>query len=253
MSDFTAGFASRHDAAARALHQAFSSNDDSGFAPADLKRLAGAAEQRGSGPVSFSPQPVGPRHFKPADPGGDHPTKGWDPLDPAVQTSEQNFVDPIVQAREQGYAEGVAAASMDVLRASERDAALVAGLADALGANARIDRVQLAAQLRQAVLMLVTKLVGDIGVAPELLTRRIEAATALLADSAESALLRMHPDDVALVDGKLGPTVFAIADAGIERGGFALESASTVIEDGPALWLEQLAHAIEHVAEPTVD
>jgi len=37
----------------------------------------------------------------------------------------------------------------------------------------------------------------------------------------------------------------------VERGGFVLESASTIVEDGPELWLEQMAQAIERVAMPT--
>jgi len=108
----------------------------------------------------------------------------------------------------------------------------------------------MAGQLRQTVLFLVTKLVGEIGVAPELLARRIEAAAELLADSAEAAMLRVHPDDVALLEGKLPKAVFAIGDAAIVRGGFVLESASTIVEDNPELWLEQLAQAIERVAVP---
>jgi flagellar assembly protein FliH len=44
--------------------------------------------------------------------------------------------------------------------------------------------------------------------------------------------------------------VFPVADPAVERGGFVLETASTVVEDGPSLWLEQLGAAIETVAVP---
>ena len=74
----------------------------------------------------------------------------------------------------------------------------------------------------------------------------------MLTDVAESAMLRVHPDDVALLDGKLPRQVFAVGDAAVSRGGFVLESASTLVEDGPELWLEQLSHAIEAVALPTL-
>ena len=70
------------------------------------------------------------------------------------------------------------------------------------------------------------------------------------ADSAESAMLRVHPDDVALLEGKLPRSVFAVGDAAVTRGSFVLESASTIVEDGPELWLEQLAQAIDRVAVP---
>ena len=82
------------------------------------------------------------------------------------------------------------------------------------------------------------------------LAARVEAATALLADSAESAVLRLHPDDVALVKDRLPPTIFTTGDATLERGNFVLEGAATLVEDGPELWLAQLAAAIERVPLP---
>ena len=93
-------------------------------------------------------------------------------------------------------------------------------------------------------------LVGEAGVSADLLAARVEAAADLLADKAESALLRVHPADVALLDGKLPPTIFAAGDAAVARGSFVLESASTVVEDGPTLWLDQLALAIDRVPLP---
>ncbi|RZM09613.1 MAG: flagellar biosynthesis protein FliH, partial [Sphingomonas sp.] len=85
---------------------------------------------------------------------------------------------------------------------------------------------------------------------PELLGARIETASELLADKAESAMLRVHPDDVALLDGHLPKTIFAVGDATLARGSFVLESASTIVEDGPELWLEQLTQAIDRVSVP---
>jgi flagellar assembly protein FliH len=239
MSDFAPGFSARHNAAAQVLHQAFSLSDG-GFAPADLR-----ARARSSGPVSFSPQ-VNPKHFEPADP-NTNPTEGWDPFDTAAPSG---FVDPVAAAHATGYAEGVAAALAEAGESGERDRALLAQLAEALRADDRLDREHMARQLRQTVLYLVARLVGEVGIAPDLLAQRIDAAAEILADSAESALLRVHPDDVALLDGKLPKTVFAVGDAAVTRGSFILESASTIVEDGPDLWLEQLALAIDRVAVP---
>ena len=53
-----------------------------------------------------------------------------------------------------------------------------------------------------------------------------------------------------LVEGKLPTTLFAVGDASIARGSFVLESASTIVEDGPDRWLDQLTQAIERVAVP---
>ena len=237
MSDFVAGFAARHDNSAHLLARAFAPPE--GFAAFDPRARARAAP---AGPVSFAPQspsPPGPRHFSPADP-ATNPTAGWNPLDPV------SAVDPIETARAAGYAAGLAAA-----RGSEaRDADLVAQLSAALIAGDHVDRKRIAEQLRRTVLMLVEKLVGEVGVSSDKLAQRIERAVDLLADTAESAILRVHPDDVALLDKRLPATVFAVGDAGVTRGGFVLESASTIVEDGPAHWFDQLTRAIDQMPVP---
>ncbi|MDQ2892006.1 MAG: flagellar assembly protein FliH, partial [Pseudomonadota bacterium] len=188
-----------------------------------------------------------PRHFSPADP-ATNPTEGWNPLDATAGPSA--FTDPIESARAAGYAEGLADAALAAGAGESRDQQLLSELAAALRAGSQLDRERMARKLRQTVLFLVTKLVGETGISPDLLADRVETAAELLADAAESALLRLHPDDVALVEGKLPKTVFAAGDASIARGSFVLESASTVVEDGPELWLEQLAQAIDRVPVP---
>jgi flagellar assembly protein FliH len=222
---FVAGFAPRHAVAAPLIATAFAPPE--GFAAVDVVRR---------------PSPTGPKHFSPASP-GHKPTAGWDPLDP------EPAIDPAAAAHAAGFAQGHAEATEAAERARARDAALLADLARALTDG--FDREGVAERLRRTVLMLVEKLVGETGVSADLLTARVEAATDLLADPQESALLRVHPDDVALLEGKLPKTVFAAGDPHVARGSFVLESASTVVEDGPALWLDQLAQAIDRVPVPS--
>lgn len=255
MSEFVAGFASRHQAAADALARAFAPMP--GFAAADpgesaRRRASQAAVADGGAPRHFAPQDSAPRHFSPADPAGD-PTRGWNPLDPDMAAGNDRFVDPVEAARAAGYAEGLAAAMAENAADGSRDRQLLAELADALASAAHFDRDRMAARLRQTVLALVRRIVGDTGVAPELLAQRIEAAVELLADSAESAMLRMHPSDVPLVDGHLPKSVFPVGDEQVARGSFVLESASTIVEDGPELWLDQLAAAIDRVPLPATE
>ncbi|MBA4772676.1 MAG: flagellar biosynthesis protein FliH [Sphingomonas sp.] len=246
--DFAAGFVARHDPKAQA-QLALIAHDP--FAPADLKaratrgRKSAAAGVEGDAPTprSFSPQPVGPRHFSP-EPAIDEEQAADTAPDAA------DFVDPIEQARAQGFADGVAHGRALAEAQADRDAALIAQLGAALSSPDRIDRDALARHMRDTVLMLVTRMVGDVGVAADVLAARVEAATALLADSAESAVLRLHPDDVALVKDRLPPTIFTTGDATLERGNFVLEGAATLVEDGPELWLAQLAAAIERVPLP---
>ncbi len=235
MSEFTAGLSSRHDAAAGALRRAFADRPI-GFAPADLiARIDKATE-------------AGPKHFSPADP-AKNPTEGWDPLDPSPQPS--TFVDPVAVAHAAGYEEGVAATSAAITEAGQRDQVLLSGLIEQLQAGDRIDRDKIAQQLRETVMMLVRRVVGEVGVSADLLAGRIETASELLANAAESAILRVNPEDVDLLDGRLPKTIFPVGDATVARGSFVLEAASTIVEDGPALWLDQLAQAIDRAPVPT--
>jgi flagellar assembly protein FliH len=237
-SGFIVGLPSRSDAAASAMARAASSRTP-GFTPAEL--IARLEEAFGGEP---GPRP---RHFAPADPDA-NPTAGWNPLDADAPTTP--FVDPLNAARAAGYDEGYAAALADMQADAGRDRALLSALTDSLRAAAGVDRDQLAERLRATVLLLVQRLVGEVGVAPALLAARVAAATELLADASESAMLRVHPDDVALLEGALPPTVFAVGDAGVARGSFVMESASTIVEDGPDLWLEQLGAAIDRAGLP---
>ena len=228
--DFVAGLVSRHDAAAAALASAYA---PVGFAAVAIGR---PPERAG-----------GPRHFSPSDPAA-RPTAGWNPLDPHAPPTPH--LDPLAAAHAAGYAEGLAAAAVAQAERS-RDAALVEDLSAQLAGLGRFDREAVARRLRETVLALTARLVGEVGVSSDLLGGRIDAATELMADAAESAMLRLHPDDVALLDGRLHANVFAVGDASLPRGSFVLESASTIVEDGPALWLDQLAAALDRVAVPS--
>jgi flagellar assembly protein FliH len=248
MSEFTAGFIARHNAAAEALHRAFSLAGEM-FAPADIRDRAARGCAK-----SYAQQEneARPKHFSPADPGA-NPTEGWDPFAADAETrpaGASGFVDPIKAAHDMGYAEGRAAGIAEAAAIGARDRALIETISAELRAAAHLDRERMAAQLRQTVMLLVGRLVGEVGIDGDLLARRVEAATELLADSAESALLRVNPDDLPLLEGRLPKTVFAAGDAAVERGSFALESSSTIVEDGPGLWLEQLSQLIDRIALP---
>lgn len=234
LNEFIAGFASRHDQAGAALRRAFAAKGVA-FSPRDMT-------------PEPPPQPEAqPRHFEPADRDED-PTQGWDPFDATQQPT--GFVDPIATAKALGYEEGVAAAMAQVTANAVRDRALIDGLSAAINDDRRIDRDRLAGHLRQTVMQLVRQLVGEAGVDADLLNRRVAIAAGMLADDAESAVLRLNPDDMPLVDGHLPANIFAAGDIKVERGHFVLESAATIVEDGPDLWIEQLAQAIDRAALP---
>ncbi|MBO9622031.1 MAG: flagellar biosynthesis protein FliH [Sphingomonas sp.] len=237
MSEFAPGFAARH-AAEPLIRRAF--GGPVSFSPAEPGNI---------GRRSFAGEGAGaPRHFAPADPNA-NPTEGWDPFTPEV-ASQGPFVDPIAVAHAAGVAEGRATAFAEAEEARGQEEALLARIAEALAAGTHIDREAIAAQLRHTVLHLVRKIVGETPVAAELLSRRIQAAVELLAEGAETAQLRLHPDDAAALADRLPKGVNALVDAQIARGSFVLESKATIVEDGRDLWLDQLAQAIDRVPLP---
>ena len=204
------------------------------------------------GPVHFSPAPQ-PQHFRPANP-GTNPTAGWDPFDPLADMDQrpdpEASLDAVDAARAEGFAEGMAAAERMAAERGEADAQALARIAAGLEAMSGFDRDALAGRLRQTVMFLVSRLIGEAGVSAELLGRRIEAAVTLLSDSAEAAVLRLNPEDLPLVEAQVPATVTPTADAAVERGGFRIETRLTSIEDSPSAWLAQLAAALDGAALP---
>ena len=221
---------------------------DFGALGAAMSGLRGGFSE--SGPVHFSPAPE-PKHFRPANPGS-NPTEGWDPFDPLSEngaTAPQTH-DPITAARSEGFTEGMATAERMAAERGEADAQALAEIAGLLQLMSTFDRDALANRLRQTVMFLVTRLVGEAGVSAELLTKRIEAATALIADSSELGQLRLNPVDLALVEGHQPERVTLVPDETIGRGGFRIETRTSTIEDGPANWIEQLGAALDRTALP---
>ena len=204
------------------------------------------------GPVHFSPAPE-PKHFRPANP-GTNPTEGWNPLDPmadqAPEPESQAAFDPIAIAREEGFAAGIAAAERMAAERGEADAKALAEIAGLLEMMSGFDRDALATRLRQTVLFLVRRLVGETGVSADLLGQRIEAAVALIADNSELAQLRLNPADLILIEGHQPARVALIGDDTIGRGGFRIETRTTSVEDGPEIWLAQLSAALDRAALP---
>ncbi|MBX3562956.1 MAG: flagellar biosynthesis protein FliH [Sphingomonas sp.] len=223
---FMPGLAGHVRVAETVLQRAF--GEPASFAASEVEQI-GRRRRAGDGPAQ-------PRHFSPVENNGHGQEAHWE--------------DPIAAAHAAGVAEGRAAMLEELDAAQGREAALLDQVSTALSKGAHFDRERMAAHLRQTVLHLVTRMVGEVGIAPDVLAERITAAVDLLADNAESALLRVHYDDVELLKGKLPANVFAVGDPHVQRGGFVIESASTIVEDGPDLWLEQLAAAIDRVPIP---
>lgn len=129
------------------------------------------------------------------------------------------------------------------------DRAAMADLMDALEVLQPQPTNALALLLAETVDRLVRQICGTVKVDGELLTARCQAAAALIGAETEPARLRLHPEDVPLVDAKR-LRVPLLADEGLERGSLVLETALGWIEDGPAVRLDRLRAELDRIGAP---
>ena len=158
--------------------------------------------------------------------------------------SESGSVDPLEEAFALGYTQGA------------QDAEQAAGFAKAAEDAAR-SRIELAIgrvdadhlqefelRLRQTVLTLCDAVIGSIAIDPAALTARIGIAAAMLARADDERVIRLHPEDLALVSACLPEAWHFETDPALERGALRVEGAAGGVEDGPALWRAALEDAL---------
>lgn len=152
--------------------------------------------------------------------------------------------DPIADAYARGYADGAQAAD-DAARAE-------AAVSDA--ARHRIETVlarmdsattdQFAERLKDTVLSLCQAVLTDAALAPDALTRRVTTAAAMFSRAGDERVIRLHPEDLALVQGRLPDNWHCEPDPQMERGALRIETSGGGVEDGPAQWRAALEEAL---------
>ena len=151
---------------------------------------------------------------------------------------------PLTLAFTEGYAAGYAEAEAASAAFSEAEAAARETLQLSL---ARLD-ADLAETLRQrlfaAVEVLCETAIAPLALDTSLLAARVERAAAMLARADDERVLRLHPDDLALIAGQLPEGLPVLADPALERGGLRVETSNGGVEDGPEQWRRAIAEAL---------
>lgn len=181
---------------------------------AALERIAG-------GTVGFARDP----RF--AAPAADHPA--------APPAEDQRALD---------FAEGYAAAQAELREQAAAEAADRHRIELAL---LRLDdelRQALESRLIATVEALCEAAVLPLALDRDLLVRRVERAAAMLARADDTRLLRLHPDDLALIGTRLPEGLAVQSDPGLERGAVRIESEQGGVEDTPAGWRRAIAEAL---------
>lgn len=152
--------------------------------------------------------------------------------------------DPETRAFAAGYAQGAADAEAALREALAEQDALRTKLELAFGRlDADLTR-ELEARLRDTVLALCTPLFGEYAIDPDALAARVRAAAAMLARAADDRVIRLHPEDLALLAARLPEDWHFEPDSSLERGALRIEGAAGGVEDGPGTWVRALSEAL---------
>lgn len=152
--------------------------------------------------------------------------------------------DPVQNAFADGYAQG----AEDARRAAQVEAA------EADAARHRIETAlmrmdeallhQLQDRLRQTVLALCDAALAPAAIDAEALAQRVATAAAMLARAEDARVIRLHPEDLALVHARLPEAWHCEPDSALERGAIRVEGAHGGVEDGPEQWRRAIEDAL---------
>ncbi|MBT0670426.1 flagellar biosynthesis protein [Novosphingobium profundi] len=163
---------------------------------------------------------------------------------PPEPEAQGETVDPLGEAFSQGFAEGFEQARQAAAARAEADDAARAALGLSLE---RIDgelAEQLRLRLRETVAALCESALAPLAIDAGALERRIAKAVAMLARSEDERVLRLHPEDIALISPELARQWELHPDPTLPRGTIRVETASGGVEDGPDAWRQAIAEAL---------
>lgn len=166
-----------------------------------------------------------------------------DPAPPPPEP-EEPAPDPLALAWADGHALGLAEGRAEGEARLREEAAAREGLALSF---ARLDRAleeELRLRLRDTVVALCEAAILPFALDAEALARRIETAVAMLARADDDRVIRLHPEDIALVAPRLAGDWRIEGDPALERGALRVETATGGVEDGPATWRRAIAEAL---------
>jgi flagellar assembly protein FliH len=164
-----------------------------------------------------------------------------EPSDPTPAEPEE---DPETRAFAAGYAQGAADAEAAFAEAIAAQDAARTRIELAFGRlDADLTR-ELEARLRDTILALCTPLLGEYAADPDALDRRVETAAAMLSRAADERVIRLHPEDLALLAARLPEDWHFEPDPALERGALRIDGTAGGVEDGPATWVRALSDAL---------
>ena len=152
--------------------------------------------------------------------------------------------DPLAVAFAEGYAAGAAEAQARAAQQMAADAEAREGLALSLAKLDAMLAEELRQRLRDTVAALCEAAIAPLALDEDALMRRIERAVSLLARADDERVIRLHPDDMALLSPRFAADWQVVPDASLDRGALRVETATGGVEDGPEHWRRAIAEAL---------
>ena len=151
---------------------------------------------------------------------------------------------PVTRAFADGYAKGIT----EGRSAAEAEAAIADATRHRIEmAMTRMDAEQVALlheRLRETVMALCQSVLDEAAIAPDRLTERVRIAAGMLARAQDERVIRLHPEDLALVAQNLPEDWHFEPDPALERGSIRVEGTQGGVEDGPEQWRIALQEAL---------
>jgi flagellar assembly protein FliH len=174
------------------------------------------------------------------------PSRAPMPFEPpeAELPPEPEHQDPLAIAYAEGYAAGAAEAQARADERARADAKAREGLELSF---AQLDKdlgEELRQRLRDTVAALCEAAIAPLALDEAALMRRIERAVSLLARADDERIIRLHPDDVALLSPRFAADWQVVPDRTLDRGALRIETANGGVEDGPELWRRAIGEAL---------
>ncbi len=158
---------------------------------------------------------------------------------------ESEAHDPVATA----YAEGFAAGAAETQVLAEDAARALAEARERLSISfQRLDselEEQFTLRLREVIVALCESAIEPLALDEEQLVRRIERAVSMLARADDARVIRLHPDDIALVARDFHEDWTVEPDPILQRGALRVETATGGVEDGPSTWREAILEALQ--------
>jgi flagellar assembly protein FliH len=203
-------------------------------------------------PAGAWARPARTRHFTPWG-GSARTTRREDgsaanPPEPEPEWEPEPVVN-IEAIRAEAFAEGFEQGRQTVIVEFAREREALARLIRSAEALQPESSGPLAAVLAETVSRFVRQIVGEVSIDPAMLRERAETIAALVTAESGPARLRMHPDDMAMLEGvDLG--VPLAPDHQLVSGQIILETGEGWIEDGPQVRLAKLRAQLDNMGLP---